>query len=173
MDSGAPRSCIRRSQYRRVLAALNRRSLPVIASSLTPHFGDHTVKSLRVVEVTLQTPEHVQPIPVLLNIVPIEAPALLGLYALDIYGIVAGNVSNRLQHCIVLSEDSLRARDIWSIPLRLISTHLYARMHHPSYTYYSTLHLENLHMKFSHPSSAELYSLLMTAGKKHNHTLDA
>ena len=52
-------------------------------SGNTFKFGDITVKSLEIIELDLKTPALRRPIPVLLDIAPVEVPALLGLGVLD------------------------------------------------------------------------------------------
>ena len=99
-------------QYRQILHSEKRRNMPNRPSKRTYRFGDQTVISLCMVELVLKTIGHIYPIPVLLNIVPVNIPALLGLDILDGYSLLADNVTNRLWHCVVQREDPLEYDDI-------------------------------------------------------------
>ena len=101
------RLCIGLKQYRRILHVHNRRSMTGVASNRTFQFCNHSVQSLGMVEMSLHTPDHVQTIPVLLEIVPFDVPALLGLDILDGYSLLADNVNSRMWHRFVTSKDHL------------------------------------------------------------------
>ena len=51
--------------------------MPVHASNRAYRFGNQVVKSLGMVELALEKPNEIQRIPVLLDIVPLNVPALL------------------------------------------------------------------------------------------------
>ena len=54
------------------------------------------MRSSGIVELALETPNDIQHIQVLLNIVPVNVPALLGLDIFDGYNLHADNVTIRL-----------------------------------------------------------------------------
>ncbi len=56
------------------------------------------MKSIGLVEFALQTPAPLRPIPVLLDIVPVDVPALLGLDVLDAESLYPDNVTDRIVH---------------------------------------------------------------------------
>ena len=69
------------------------------------------------VELSLQTPRYMQPIPVTLDNVPVNVPALLGLDVFDGYNLFADNVTNRLWHRVEICEDPSEVEDVCSILL--------------------------------------------------------
>ena len=142
VDIGASRSCIGLSQYRRILHSINRRNMPVHASNRTFRIEDRIVKSLGMVELALETPNYIQLIPVLLDIVPVYVPALLCLDILDVHSLLAENVSSRLWHRVLSSEVPLEVEDVRSIPLKRIDTRVYARMNIPAHTFYTSRQFE-------------------------------
>ena len=118
------------------------------------------------IEILLETPSTWRDIPVLMDIVPVDVPALLGLDVLDSEQLYACNVTNRLVHRAVLSRpgEPLQYEDRWSVPLTRQNGHLYARMRFMNYTFYTTAQLQKLHRQFAHPSAGKLYNLLKRAG---------
>ena len=96
-------------------------------------FGDMSVKSLEMVEIDLEVPSPRRSIPVLMDIVPVDVPALLGLDVLDSESLYADNVTNGLVQRVVLSKpgESFQFKEVRSIPLLRCDGHLYARMKFP------------------------------------------
>lgn len=84
---------------------------------------------------------------VLMNIVQVNAPALLGLDAFYTEQFNMDNVTNRLVHRNVLSpsSDKFDYIDQLSVPIILHSNHFYSRMNFPLPTLYSTTQLLKLH----------------------------
>ena len=61
---------------------------------------------------------------VLIDIVPVNVPALLGIDVLDAESLYAYNVTNRFGHCNVLSRPSevLKFVDDWYVPINRTRT---------------------------------------------------
>ena len=72
--------------------------MPRMASNRTRKFGNHSVQSFSIVELSLHSPDHVDTIPVLVGFVPVDVPAVLGLDILDGYNLLEDNVTNRMWH---------------------------------------------------------------------------
>ena len=72
--------------------------MPVARSTNLFRFGYSVVCLLGLVEVALSTPGCIQDIMVLMDIVPMNVPALLVLDVLDSESLYADNVTNRLVH---------------------------------------------------------------------------
>ena len=75
-----------------------------MSSGNTFKFGDVRVNSLGMIELDLKIPVLRRPIVVLLDIVPVDVPALLGLHVLNAEGLYADNVTNRIVHRHVTSK---------------------------------------------------------------------
>ena len=105
VDIGAPRSCIVLSQYKRILHSLKRRTKPLHTSNCTLRFGYQIVKSFGMEKLALYIPSDVQPIPVIIDIVPVNDPVLLELDVLDGYSMLAENATHRLWHSEEACED--------------------------------------------------------------------
>ena len=75
-------------------------------------FGDQVVKSLGMIELALETPIGTQPIPILMDVVPANVPALLGLDILDTYTLMAHHATNRMWHCMITNESPLEVEDL-------------------------------------------------------------
>ena len=105
---------------------------------------------------------------VLMDIVPVNVPAPLGLEVLDAEQLYVDNVTNRLVHRRILnrSSDGFQYDDKWSVPIPRHDNHLYSKMCFPPSTFYSTAQLLKLHRQFAHPSAETLYALLRRAGLK-------
>jgi len=166
VDLGAPRSVIGKRQLDTILRKMDRQTIPRMPSTSSFRFGDTVVKSLGMVELALKTPAPRRPIAVLLDIVPVDVPALLGLDVLDAEALYADNVTNRLVHRSITSNrgGSQKYHDVWSVPLQRHDGHLYAKMSFPKSMFYTVKELEKLHRQFAHPSVEKLYNLLKTAG---------
>ncbi len=102
----------------------------------------------------------------LLDIVPVNFPALLGLDVLEFEQKYTYYVTNRLVHLDILSNagEPLRFEDRWHVPLTRHDGHLYARMNFPVVIFYTTKQLLRLHRQFAHSSAEKLYNLLKIAG---------
>ena len=103
---------------------------------------------------------------VLMDVVPVDVPALFGLDVLDSESLYADNVTNRLVHRFVssCSNDPLEYDDIWSVPIIRRDSHLYALMSFPESIFYTNAQLLKLHRNFAHPSAQKLYKLCERAG---------
>ena len=110
------------------------------------------------VQVALETPPGMPDITVLMDIVPVNIPALLRLDVLDFESLYANNVTNCLVHRQVTSRPSaeLAVRDTWSVPIFHHHGHLYAKMSLPPTNFYTTAQLNKLHKQFAHPSATKL-----------------
>lgn len=166
VDIGAPRSVVGRSYLSIVLQLIGEKSIPRMSSANYFRFGDTTVKSLGMIEIDLRVPSPRRSIPVLMDIVPVDIPALMGLDVLDSESLYADNVTNRLVHRFVLSSpgQAVRFQDVWHVPLLRYDGHLYAQMEFPTHTFYTSQQFRKFHKQFAHPSAAKLYNLLKRAG---------
>lgn len=113
VDIGAPRSIIGLRQLDLVLNHLRKPDIPFIKSHYSFRFGDVTVQSLGTIEIALENPSPWRPITAIMDVVPVDVPAFLGLDVLDAEQLHADNVTNRLVHCEVLSrkKDTLKYKD--------------------------------------------------------------
>ena len=95
----------------------------------------------------LETPSTWRDISALIDIVPVDVPALLGLEVLDSEQLYLYNVTNGLVHRAVLSHpgETLQYKDKYSVPLTFQNGHLYARMGFMNYKFYTTAQLQKLH----------------------------
>ena len=110
-DTGAPKSVIGKKQVNRILDRLGRRCMPVIRSNRLFRFGDVSSKLFGMIELSIQTPENIPLIHVLLNVVDVNIPALIGLDVLDGNFLMVDNISNHLWHRIVISNGTLEIVD--------------------------------------------------------------
>ena len=83
VDTGAPMSSIRNKTFKRIVQCVGRRYISMIESDGQFKLGGIVIRSKRIVELFLSTPEYVQDIPILLDIVYVNVPTLLSLYVLD------------------------------------------------------------------------------------------
>ena len=165
-DIGAPKSVIGLPTLNNILRHTRKKSIPTLKSTHSYRFGDVTVHALGIVELVLKTPDSFPDINVLMDIVPVNVPALLGLNVLDAECLYADNVTNRLVHRQVLGKSNgvLNYKDKWSVPLMRIDNHLYAGMVFPHHLFYTTAQIHKLHRQFAHPSASKLFNLLKRAG---------
>ena len=70
-----------------------------------------------IIKLSFDSPEDVEPIPVILDTVSGSVLALLGLDILHGYNLFADNVTNHLWHRVFIIEDPLEVKDMWSISL--------------------------------------------------------
>ncbi len=98
---------------------------------------------------------------VLMNIVPVNVPALLCLDVLDAEGLYAVNFINRLVHRKInsRSRELLVYADTSHVPIVRLDAHLYSRMSFRNTTFY-TQQLQNLNRQFAHHSAKSLNNLL-------------
>ena len=78
VDTGVPHSCIEDKALERIVRYSVRRSIPIKDSKRDFKFGDTFVRSRGMVELTLLTPGSAFDIPVILDVVDVEIPALIG-----------------------------------------------------------------------------------------------
>ena len=71
------------------------------------------------------------PIQILHDVVDVDIPALIGLDVLDGNFLMVDNISNRLWHRIVISEDPYEIVDRLWVPLIRDQHHLYVHLHVP------------------------------------------
>ncbi len=138
VDIGAPKSVIGQTTLSAIIRTQNRSTIPISPSDNMFTFGNVTVKSRGAVELWLKTPSQFQNIPVILDVVELDVPALLGLDIIDAYGLVADTVNNRLTH--------LRRGEhlpIWHMPLIRTDNHVFAEMILPAQVFYTTDQLQN------------------------------
>ena len=64
-------------------------------------------------ELALETHRHIEPIPVLLDTILVNIPALLRLDILDRNSPLADNVTDRIWHHAIVREDPLEYDEIW------------------------------------------------------------
>ena len=121
---------------KRILDILGRICMPAIRSNCVFRFGDLSSKSLGIIELAIQTPDNIQPIPVLLEVVDVDIPPLISLDFLDDNFLIVDSISNRLWHRIVISNDIFEIVDTWSVPLIRDQHHLYVHRHVPMSTFY-------------------------------------
>ena len=126
---------------------MDKETIPLIPSQNSFRFGDVTVRSLGMVEIELLTPSNEPNIPVLLDVVPLNVPALLGIDILDGEQLYADNVTNRLIRRMVLSRPGKRLmyEDKWHVPLIGHDKHLHARMNFPRHIFYTIAQLKKMH----------------------------
>ena len=103
---------------------------------------------------------------VLMDIIPVDVPALFGLDVFDSESSYEDKVTNRLVNRLVSSRSSevMEYDDIWAVPIIRRDSHLYARMSFPQYIFCTSAKLLKFHRKFAHPSAQKLYYLLEPAG---------
>ena len=90
---------------RRILDKLGRISIPAIRNNHIFRFGDISVNSLGMIVFAIQTPDHIPPISIPLNVVEVDIPALAELDVLDGNYLTADTIYNLLWHLIVISND--------------------------------------------------------------------
>ncbi len=145
-------------ELRRVMSAMKRPDPDISKSRRQFRFGDAFYKSYGTVLMHLATPDNIPPIPVMMDIVPADIPALLGLDVLDKENLYADTVTNRLVKRIITSHPpaSLRFSDQWSMPLTRFDNHVYAPMEFPTAVLYTRPELQKLHRHFAHPAPTRL-----------------
>ena len=163
-DTGAPRSVIGKKHMKRVLDKLGPKSIPAIRGSCVFRVGVVSTKSLCIIELAIQTPDHIPPISILLDAVEVDVPALICLNVLDRSFLMVDNISNRLWQRIVISNDPLDIVNKWCVPLIRDQHHMYVHGQVPTYTFYTTKQFRKLYRQFAHPSPVKLYNLLKRAG---------
>ena len=96
---------------KRILDKLGRSSIVAIRSNQVFRFGDVSTKSLGMIELVIQTTDHIPPISILLDVVDVDIPALIGIDVLDGNCLKVDNMSNRLWHHTIISNDPLEIVD--------------------------------------------------------------
>ena len=122
------------------------------------------MKSLSVTELKLETSEYILDIPVLVDIVPVNVPANLGLDVLDSLSLLPDTVTNRLWNCIIISLNPLHFIDEWSVQMIRASDHLDVPLKTPLQSFYTVTQLRKIHKQSAHLASARLHELLKTVG---------
>ena len=125
-------------------------------------------RSLGLIELSLHTKANITKIMVLMDIIPVNVLALLGLDVLDAEQLYVNDVNNRLVHRRKLnrSRGGFEYVDQLSMPINSHVYNLYSNMCFPPRTIYSTAQRLKLHPQFAHPSAEKLYALVRRAGLK-------
>ena len=157
--SGARKSVFGQNQLKNTLQYIGRSSIPRMHSNNTCCFDDVTVRTVGTAEIMLATPPMVLDIPVLMDIILVDVPALLGLDILDSVELYADNVTNRLFHRHIVSShnSTLQYVNKFHVPLSLHGNHLYSAMSFSNFLFYTTTQLEKMYRQFAHPQP-EIYS---------------
>ena len=94
----------------------------------------------------------------LMDVVPVDVPALFGLSVLDSESLHADNLTNRIDHRLIssCSSDVLEYKGKRAVPIIRRDSHLYACMPIPEPTFYTSAQLLKLHLNFAHPSPQKL-----------------
>ena len=124
----------------KILKHVHRSNVPIVSSANKFRLGDVVVSSRRIIELCLEAPRRVPEIIVLMDVVPVDVPALFGLDVLDSENSYAENVADRLVHRLISSRSSdvLEYDDIWEVPMIRRDSYLYARMSFPQYAFYTS-----------------------------------
>ena len=115
------------------------------------------------IELFLPTTRHIPAIPILLDVVDVNIPALLGLDVLDGNNIFVDNVTGHLRSRITTSKDPPQYEDRWRTKLIRHGEHLYVPLHASIQSFYTKGQLRKLHKNFAQPSVIKLYDLLKTS----------
>ena len=83
VDTIAPFTCIGNKALKRIVYFVGHRSISIIYSDQDFNFGDTVIESKGMIELLLPRPEHIQYIPILIDVVDINIPTLLDLDVLD------------------------------------------------------------------------------------------
>ena len=118
------------------------------------------------IQLSPEAPSNMLSIPVLMDVVDAHIPTLLGLDVLDVYSLVAGNITNRLLHRLVTKDRQLEVVDLWSVPHQGIVSRMNAKMFVHAHTVYTKRQRQKLQEQFAHPSATTLYDLLKTVEEK-------
>ena len=165
VETGAPRSIIGLKERK-----LCYKGKEIPRSCLRPsrnlyRFADKTVAAIGRTTLILETPVGTPAIPVEVDVVRPDVPALLGLDVLDSHSLIPDTVMDRLTKRIMFSNDdgSKGYIDLWSVPIRRYGGHAFVRMSGPARVNFTRAHLRSLHRNFSHPSAEKLYQLIKKA----------
>ena len=112
-----PFSCVGRKTLERILRKSGRKDIPREHSDKEFLFGNTSVKSLDIIELMLETPEHIPDIRVLMDVVPVSIPALLRLYVLNSRLLLPDNVTYQLCNRIIICMNHLQLIDEWSLQM--------------------------------------------------------
>ena len=168
VDISAPKSVIGRKELCRIFSEQNLR-VPELQSTAHKHrfwFEDELFDSLGRVTHYLATQIGVPLIPVELDVVQADVPALLGMDILDREGLIADTVANCLTKRVKVSSETglVQCVDEWSTSLDIApSKHAYAKMSFSFGTFFARSQLWKLHKQFFHPSAQKLFNLLRKA----------
>ena len=95
MDIGAPKSVIGQTSLSAIFNAHGRASMSIYKSDHLFRLGDDTVTSLGGIELYMETPTHNLDIPFVLDVVPVDVPALVVLDVLGAHKLLADTAHNR------------------------------------------------------------------------------
>ena len=159
---GAPKSVVGINQLNWILLTFGKKGTPRMKSENSFQFGDVTVPSKGLIEITLGTLPNTRPIHAFIGIVTVYILTLLGLDVLDGEKLYAGNATNRLIHRQILSApvEPLMYEDSWNVPLIRFSGDLYAPINLPRCAFYNSAQLNKMHRHFGHPSADTIFKLL-------------
>lgn len=125
--------------------------------------ADKTFESMGQVKLPLATPYGKVTIPVTLDVVPADIPALLDMDVLDGEFLIADIVANRLTKRVKYRDKtgSLAYYDEWQVPLfRSKGNHVYAETYCPTNVLFTRSQLHKLQRQFFHPYREKLFNLL-------------
>ena len=124
-----------------------------------------------IIELCLEAPPEVPEIMVLMDVFPVDVPALFGLDVLDSEIFYADNVIDSLVNRLIpsRSSDIMEYDDIWSVTVIRRDSHLCSRMSFPQPVFYRSEQLLKLHCNFTHPSAHNLYSFCNESDSKWLH----
>ena len=126
-------------------------------------FGDVTYNSLGKVALPLSTPPGIPTIKVMMDVVPPDIPALMGMDVLDQESLTPDTVENRLVKKIPVKKQdgTFQYMEQWHVPMyRSKSNHLYVDMDFPISMRYTKSQLSKPHKNFFHPAADKLFNLL-------------
>lgn len=126
-------------------------------------FADAACNSLGRIQLPLRAPRRVLPILAALGVAPADAPASLGLDALDEYSLYPGAVMNRLVKRAALANESRKYVDGWSIPITRCAGHICAQLSSLASTFFAQTQLLKMYKALMHSSAQKLCNLLKRA----------
>lgn len=117
-------------------------------------FGDFTVQSFDIIEISHDNTSPWRPIPVLLDVIPVGILSLLKLDALCKRQLCSDNFTNRLVHLEVLSRkvDSQKYEHRRNVPLNRYDYHLYCPYEVPNVNFLYISQLKKMDKEFTHSS---------------------
>ena len=163
IDTGAPISFIGKRTLKRIVQRSVRNFIPMIQSERDFQFGDTLIRSKSMIELILPTPGNRREIPVIMDVVDVDIPALLGIDVLDGNNLFVDNVAGHLWNRIITCKEPLQFEDRWKTQLIRKGEHLYVPLKAPIQSFYTMAQLRKLHKQIANPPAVKLYDLLKSA----------